>query len=91
MERGDFSHFLGLYGPDKLPAGRRLREMMNGLVFGIEGWDDDPREIHAIPEIRRYYRPTESEFKKLWKDCVFAFDANTLLNVYRYKIGRAHV
>jgi hypothetical protein len=31
-----------------------------------------------------YYRPTESEFKKLWKDCVFAFDANTLLNVYRY-------
>lgn len=55
VERGDFNHFLGLYAPDKMPDGRRLREMMNGLVLGIEGWDDDPREIHMIPEIRRFY------------------------------------
>ena len=62
VERGDFSHFLGLYAPDKLPAGRRLRDMMNGIVFGIEGWDDDPREIHTIPEIRRFY----SAFHDAW-------------------------
>src|ERR1035438_6122797 len=62
VERGDFSHFLGLYGPDQLPGGRRLREMMNGLVFGIEGWDDDPREIPAIPEIRRFY----AAFHEAW-------------------------
>jgi hypothetical protein len=62
VERGDFSHFLGLYAPDKLPDGRRLREMMNGMVFGIEGWDDDPREIHMIPEIRRFY----TAFHEAW-------------------------
>jgi hypothetical protein len=31
-----------------------------------------------------YYRPTEEEFDKLWKDCIFIFDANMLLHVYRY-------
>ena len=41
VERGDFSHFLGLYSPDKLPSGRRLRQMMNSFVFCIEGYDDD--------------------------------------------------
>jgi hypothetical protein len=55
LERGDFGRFLGLHAPDKLPTGRRLREMMNSMVFCIEGWDADPREIHLIPEIRRFY------------------------------------
>ena len=62
VERGDFRHFLGLYAPDKLPAGRRLREMMDSFVFGVEGWDSDPREIHLIPEIRRFY----SAFHEAW-------------------------
>jgi hypothetical protein len=62
VERGDFSHFLGLYAPDKLPEGRRLREMMNCFVFCIEGWDDDSREIHLIPEVRRFY----SAFHEAW-------------------------
>lgn len=55
VERGDYSHFLSLNAPEKLPTGRRLREMMNATIFGIEGYDDDPREIHSIPEIRRFY------------------------------------
>ena len=62
VERGDFSHFLNLYAPDKLPTGRRLRDMANSFVFGIEGWDNDPREIHMIPEIRRFY----SAFHEAW-------------------------
>jgi hypothetical protein len=62
VERGDFRHFLGLYAPDKLPTGRRLREMMNCFVFCIEGWDNDPREIHTVPEIRRFY----SSFHDAW-------------------------
>ena len=28
VERADFSHFLGLYAPDKLPTGRPLRDLM---------------------------------------------------------------
>jgi hypothetical protein len=55
VERGDFSHFLDIYAPEKLPRGRRLREMMNSMTFMIEGFDADPREIHSIPEIRSFY------------------------------------
>src|SRR2546422_2250281 len=62
VEQSDFSHFLSLYAPDKLPEGRALKEMMNCFVFCVEGWDDDPREIHLIPEIRRFY----SAFHDAW-------------------------
>jgi hypothetical protein len=62
VEHGDFNHFLSLYGPDKLPTGPRLREMMNRFVFCIDGYDDDPREIHLIPEVRRFY----SAFHEAW-------------------------
>lgn len=31
-----------------------------------------------------YFRPTDEEFKTLWQQGVFAFDANVLLNIYRY-------
>jgi len=62
VERGDFSHFLSLYALDKLPEGRPLREMMNRFVFCMEGWDDDRREIHMVPEIRQFY----SAFHDAW-------------------------
>jgi hypothetical protein len=62
VERCDFGHFLGLYALDKLPTGGRLRKMMNALVFCIEGWDTDPRQLHLIPEIRRFY----SAFHDAW-------------------------
>ena len=62
VERGDFGYFLSLHGPDKLPTGRRLREMMDRFVFCIEGYDSDPREIHLIPEVRRFY----SAFHEAW-------------------------
>lgn len=31
-----------------------------------------------------YYRPTDQEFQSLWAEGIFAFDANVLLNIYRY-------
>lgn len=31
-----------------------------------------------------YYRPTQEEFKQMWQECIFVFDANVLLNIYRY-------
>jgi PIN like domain len=31
-----------------------------------------------------YYRPTEEEFAGIWQQCIFTFDANVLLNIYRY-------
>ena len=29
--------------------------MMNAFVFCVEGYDDDLRDIHCIPEVRRFY------------------------------------
>jgi hypothetical protein len=62
VEAGDFSHFLSVYGREELPTGRKLREMMNTLTFVIEGFDADPREVHTIPEIRRFY----AAFREAW-------------------------
>ncbi len=31
-----------------------------------------------------YYDPNEKEITKIWKDGYFSFDANVLLNLYRY-------
>ena len=33
---------------------------------------------------KEYYQYTEQEFKALWKNCLFVFDTNALLNMYRY-------
>ena len=32
-----------------------------------------------------YIKPTEKESEKIWKNSIFTFDANILLNFYRYK------
>lgn len=31
-----------------------------------------------------YYKPSEQEFERMWQEGIFAFDANMLLNIYRY-------
>ncbi|MBD2509787.1 DUF4935 domain-containing protein [Nostoc muscorum FACHB-395] len=31
-----------------------------------------------------YYQPTENEFQEIWQECIFTFDTNVLLNIYRY-------
>lgn len=31
-----------------------------------------------------YRKPTDEQFAEMWRLCVFAFDANMLLNIYRY-------
>ncbi|MFE1630377.1 PIN-like domain-containing protein [Brevibacillus reuszeri] len=33
-----------------------------------------------------YYLPDKKEFDRIWNECVFVFDANVLLNLYRYSI-----
>ncbi len=62
MERGDFAHFVGLYALDRLPSGRPLRDMLGSMLFILEGYDHDEREIHSISEVRRFYRA----FHEVW-------------------------
>jgi len=35
-------------------------------------------------EFPGYYLPSDEEFNEIWKNCDFLFDANVLLNLYRY-------
>lgn len=55
VERGDFSHFLQRYGPEKLPQGKRLAEMQGTMSFFVDGYNDDPRELYEIEEVRNFY------------------------------------
>jgi len=34
-----------------------------------------------------YHKFKEEDFSELWRDCIFVFDTNVLLNLYRYKIS----
>src|SRR3989344_3755118 len=38
-------------------------------------------------EFPEFYRLEDKEIKDLWADCLFVFDANVLLNLYRYSLG----
>lgn len=49
-------HFLKRFGTDALPKGPELAAMMGKFQFLTEGYDDDPQEINAIPEIRKFYQ-----------------------------------
>ena len=35
-------------------------------------------------EFRGYFRPSDEELRSLWDQAIFTFDANVLLNLYRY-------
>ena len=56
VEVDDATDFLKRFGRYRLPVGRQLGVMMNHLALFIEGYDDDPREIYAIPEVRKFYQ-----------------------------------
>ena len=56
VEAGDMKDFLSRFGRYRLPVGRELAGMMDSLALTISGYDDDIREVYAIPEIRTFYR-----------------------------------
>ena len=62
VEEDDFGHFLSKFAPAKLPNGRPLHLMMGTFLFAVTGYDDDPRELDGIPEVRRFY----SAFHQAW-------------------------
>ena len=73
VEQVDFSHFLSLYTPNNLPAGPRLKAMLGRMLFCIEGYDADPREIYLIPEVRRFY----TAFHQAWPYWLYFADLDT--------------
>lgn len=60
VEASDAKNFLSRFGKRSLPTGKKLETMMNSVALMIEGYNHDPREIYAIPEVRAFY-------KQLWE------------------------
>ena len=60
VEAGDAKDFLSRFGTSSLPTGKKLEVMMNSVALMIDGYNHDPREIYAIPEVRAFY-------KQLWE------------------------
>lgn len=67
------AHFLKQYGPSALPDGPELAAMMGTFQFFVDGWNDDPQELYAIPEIRKFYQ----EFHQKWPYWFFFCDLTT--------------
>ena len=70
IEAGDFSEFLETFGLEHLPTGPALRPFFNSFGFVADGFDEDPREIYEIPEVRAFYR----SFRQAWPFWFFACD-----------------
>lgn len=81
VERSDFSEFLSQFSLNQLPHGRRLRQMMSSFEFCIGGYDDDPREIYSIPEIRDFYRSFHATWPYWLYFCMTDDDAEGLKNM----------
>jgi hypothetical protein len=67
------AHFLKTLGPAALAVGSELAVMMGTFQFVVDGWNDDPNEVYAIPEIRKFYQ----YFHEVWPYWFFFCDLTT--------------
>ena len=65
VEAGNANDFLSRFGNSQLPKGKKLEAMMNSVALMIDGYNYDPREIYAIPEIRVFYK----QLWEVWRGC----------------------
>jgi len=67
------AHFLKTFGTAALPEGPALAKMMGSFQFFVDGWNHDPNELYAIPEIRKFYQ----HFHQIWPYWFFFCDLHT--------------
>ncbi|HUW32940.1 MAG TPA: hypothetical protein VM223_15135 [Planctomycetota bacterium] len=60
VESGDISPTLASL--NKLLEPGTARRFRGRVIFGIRGYDDDPRELHYIPEVVLWMRELDREF-----------------------------
>jgi hypothetical protein len=60
VEAGDTSHALAIL--QKLLKPEVARRARQRLVFSVNGYSDDPRELHMIPKIREWMRELDHQF-----------------------------
>jgi len=54
--------FLALFANSKLPRGESLKMMQGMLYIAVDGYDDDPRSLPEIPEVRQLFQKLYKEF-----------------------------
>jgi hypothetical protein len=52
----DKMFFLEFWDIDRIARAGRLHEIFNKVMFCVGGYDDDPRTLFAIPEVRLFLR-----------------------------------
>lgn len=56
VEQRNLTAFLSVLGIARLPEGPDLAALEGQVDFEVLGYEQDPREIYAIPEVRRFFR-----------------------------------
>jgi hypothetical protein len=61
VERLDFSGCLGVL--DSLIESReKAMRFRDRVVFGVDGYNDDPRELFEVPEVRTFVRELDAKW-----------------------------
>lgn len=67
VEQCDLRWFYLRYRTAELPVGKELHGLLGTFVFSVDGWDDDPREVYHVPEIRRFFQ----EHHRMWPNWLY--------------------
>lgn len=51
----------------------RASEFEGGVIFTVGGYDEDPRELHHIPEVRDYF----ADLRRVWPYLIYFGNRNT--------------
>ena len=62
IEAGNYSRFVNSWGFQNLPQGAGLRSCLNRFAFRVRGYEDHPREIYEISEVRSFFRSLNQEW-----------------------------
>jgi len=60
VEAGDINHALAALG--KLLVPEVAKRLQGRLLFGIRGYQDDPRDLWEIPEVREWMQALNAKF-----------------------------
>ncbi len=61
----DVSPFLETFDVSRIQAAGKLKELRGIVHLAFRGWDDDPRALHEIPEVRAFVQELDRQFPYL--------------------------